>query len=253
MVDRTCHGTALFNVLAAQRVGKLLSPISQWHWSGWRSLARGRWATPLWQFQSLAVLLDPAAPFAELEDSDLHSQGLSVISFARGSVVEGRGIALAFTIKETNCTLSWSNPLWDHLEYGIVTESSRILQLASSVAQGLPPSQHDSLALVQPGPIFEFPNAGSRSPNVAALVLSAAIASACLACALFPEAVQEQAACVCWARCRDTSGFAVKESDLALDLPTQVEQYVLVEGNGSGAMSPNQEACTPGRGREGGR
>ena len=156
VVDDAWRGVDLHNVRATRRVGRLLtenvSVALQWLRESGPTEAGN---ATLKIADSMGVLINLASPVAEFEDSCYDPQGLLVSGFARGRVFESGATAMSFVVTETTFSPCWSNPVWAQLEYPVGTESTRILQLATSVASALPATHNDALALPHPGLLFQ--------------------------------------------------------------------------------------------------
>ena len=200
----------------------------------------------------MGVLLNPASPFAEFEDSFYDPQGLLVSWFARGRVFESGATAMSFVVTETTFTPCWSNPVWAQLEYAIGTESTRILQLASSVAFALPPTHNDALALPHPGPLF-VASSPFWSKWLYGAVGGATASAMCIACAFATETGRSFLES-CWASCMAALGRDVEAAgEPVVDVtPLAGEVYILAGGDeylAAGARSSQDSASTPARSR----
>ena len=92
--------------------------------------------------ESMSVLDGSTTPFVEFEDTLFDPHESLVKWIARGRAFAGasdRGVAMSIMVTETNLTPTWSNPMWESLEYDVKLEAARILKFAGSVAGLLPP------------------------------------------------------------------------------------------------------------------
>ena len=166
-----------------------------------------------------------------------------------------RAVALAFMVTETNFTPAWSNPIWESLNYSVVLESARILELAGSVATLLPPAHDDAMLLTHPGPLMGVdPNVSLWPRRLAAVVGGFSATAVCLACAFGFQATRE-ALEDCWARCAAFApGYFAANVDgegtdsMTVLLPT--EHYVLVNNSANNA-APSGDTATARTPRQG--
>ena len=121
-------GVDLHTVRAQRRVGKLLtanlSLAQKWlHEQGPSQLGTVSGVIS----ESMSVLDGSTAPFVEFEDTLFDPHGSLVTWIARGRAfggATGRGVALSIMVTETNFTPSWSNPVWESLEYDVKLEAT---------------------------------------------------------------------------------------------------------------------------------
>ena len=192
VLDDAWQGIDLHGVSATRRIGRLLSANATvallWlKESGPTQVGNAS----LRIAESMSALRQPATPFCEFEDTFFDPKGVLVTWAARGRVSASGAVALAFTVTETSFTPSWSNPLWASLDYDITTEAARILQLAGSVAAGLPSSHVDALELVDPSSLFEAAPSSAWHGQIARAVGAAAALLLCIALAMRSDSGQE--------------------------------------------------------------
>ena len=138
---------------------------------------------------------------------------------------------MSFVVTETVFSPCWSNPVSAQLEYPVGTESTRILQLATSVASTLPATHNDALALPHPGPLFRA-SPPFWSNWLYGVVGGATASVVCLACAVATETGRSFLES-CWARCSEAlrSSVEVAEEGGEEVLSLAGETYFVVEGS----------------------
>ena len=256
VLEDAWQGVDLHAVLASRRVGKLFTANISVAMDWLRTAGPTQVGNASFRIaDNMAVLLSGATPFTEFEDTYFDpgtngGRGLLVSWCAKGRVFDGnQGAAVAFVVTETNFSAAWSNPLWETLEYSVESEASRILRLAASVGEGLPPPHPEALTLAPPGALFTAEGSGHWSSRISTLLATSAVTAACLACAWTLDPVRDFVE-GCWEKCAGLWHGTVPTDTGNLDgippvveLPVLGESYVMVAGGASSA----DRASTPSR------
>ena len=145
---------------------------------------------------------------------------------------------MSIMVTKENFTSTWSNPVWESLEYDVKLEAARILKLAGSVAGLLPPPHTDVLQLAHPGPLFEPVPQHWWARRIATIVGGCTATAVCLACAFGVNATWA-AFELCWQQCADYCHVWPGAEAVApvVEVPTDGENYIMLSPGAQAASS----------------